>query len=192
MGITAAKGGNKHLISAIDHFTEWPECKPVQQADAATAAAFVAEKIISNHGCPLYVCHPNITGSTMAEFEVWELSELSTEEEADAVAGYLYKRTSEMELTLAQAAGNHDRAQEKQKMDFDLRRTMVLEKEKLEKGDFIRISPSKRVAWENQKPKFKTLFKVKEVEQFHVVLEDKAGVVWRESRENVQLVKLVP
>ncbi|CAI5481536.1 unnamed protein product [Closterium sp. Yama58-4] len=234
---TTAKGGNKYVISAMDHFTKWPECKPEQQADAATAAAFVAEKIISNHGCPLvihmengthfkgefgvllekfgiyhkfsrpehpqssglierfqrtlkgallrlgeanplewdeniwwYGRHPNITGSTMADFEVRELSELSTEEEADAVAGYLYKRTSDLELALALAAGNHDRAQEKQKMDFDLRRTTVLEKEKLEKGDFIRIRPSKRVAWENQKPKFKTLFKVKEVEQFHVVL----------------------
>ncbi|CAI5485976.1 unnamed protein product [Closterium sp. Naga37s-1] len=211
---TTAKGGNKYVISAMDHFTKWPECKPVRSADAATAAAFVAEKIISNHGCPLvihtdngasihsstkfspfflqYGRHPNITGTTMSDFEVRELSELSTEEEADAVAGYLYRRSSEMELVLAQAVGNHDKAQEKQKLDFDLRRTTALEMEKLEKGDFVRLKPSKRVAWEKQAKKFKTLFKVKEVEQFDVVVEDKAGASWKESRENVKLVKIAP
>ncbi|CAI5970217.1 unnamed protein product [Closterium sp. NIES-65] len=188
---TAAKGGNKYVISAMDHFTKWPECKPVRSADAATAAAFVAEKIISNHGCPLYGRHPNITRTTMSEFEARELSELSTEEEADAVARYLYRRSSDMELVLAQAVGNHDRPQEKQKLDFDLRRTTAFEMEKLVKGDFVRIKPSKRVAWEKQTNKFKTLFRVKEVEQFDVVLEDKAGASWKESRENVKLVKFV-
>ncbi|CAI5511074.1 unnamed protein product [Closterium sp. Naga37s-1] len=111
----------------------------------------------------------------MAEFEARELSELSTEEEADAVAGYLYRRSSDMELVLAQAVGNQDKAHEKQKLDFDLRRTTALEMEKLEKGDFVRIKPSKRVVWVKQAKKFKTLFRVKEVEQFDVVVEDKAG-----------------
>ncbi|CAI5521996.1 unnamed protein product [Closterium sp. Naga37s-1] len=138
-----------------------------------------------------YGRHPNITRTTMSEFEARELSELSTEEEADAVAGYLYRRSSDMELVLAQAVGNHDRPQEKQKLDFDLRRTTALEMEKLVKGDFVRIKPSKRVAWEKQANKFKTLFRVKEVEQFDVVLEDKAGASWKESRENVKLVKFV-
>ncbi|CAI5536006.1 unnamed protein product [Closterium sp. Naga37s-1] len=138
-----------------------------------------------------YGRHPNITGTTMSEFEMRELSELSTEEEVDAVAGYLYRRSSEMELVLAQAVGNHDKAQEKQKLDFDLRRTTALQMEKLEKGEFVRIKPSKRVAWEEQAKKFKKLFRVKEVEQFDVVVEDKAGGSWKESRENVKLVKFV-
>ncbi|CAI7792036.1 unnamed protein product, partial [Closterium sp. NIES-54] len=207
------KGGNRYIISAMDHFTKWPECKAVRHADSATAAAFVAEKIISTHGCPLvihtdngqhfhgefgvllekfgiyhefsrpnhpqssglierfqrtlkgalmrlgetnpfewdenicwvllgyrasihsstkfspffllYGRHPNITGSTLTEWEVKELTELTTEEEADAAAGLIYERSSEMELALAKAAENHDKAQEKQKVDFDRRRTLL-------------------------------------------------------------------
>ncbi|CAI5951510.1 unnamed protein product [Closterium sp. NIES-64] len=126
------KGGNRYIISTMDHFTKWPECKAVRHADSATAAAFVAEKIISTHGCPLFSPffllngrHPNITGSTLTEWEVKELTELSTEEEADAAAGLIYERSSEMELALAKAAENHDKAQEKQKVDFDRRRTLL-------------------------------------------------------------------
>ncbi|CAI5944588.1 unnamed protein product [Closterium sp. NIES-65] len=269
------KGGNRYIISAMDHFTKWPECKAVRHADSATAAAFVAEKIISTHGCPLvihtdngqhfhgefgvllekfgiyhefsrpnhpqssglierfqrtlkgalvrlgetnpfewdenicwvllgyrasihsstkfspffllYGRHPNITGSTLTEWEVKELTELSTEEEADAAAGLIYERSSEMELALAKAAENHDKAQEKQKVDFDRRRTLL---EPIRVGDFIRIKPTKRVAWADQDRKYKTLFRVKEVEAFHVTLEAKGGMVWRESRENVKVVQV--
>ncbi|CAI6007792.1 unnamed protein product [Closterium sp. NIES-65] len=269
------KGGNRYIISTMDHFTKWPECKAVRHADSATAAAFVAEKIISTHGCPLVIhtdngqhfhgefgvllekfgiyhefsrpnhpqssglierfqrtlkgalmrlgetnpfewdeniCwvllgyrasihsstkfspffllngrHPNITGSTLTEWEVKELTELSTEEEADAAAGLIYERSSEMELALAKAAENHDKAQEKQKVDFDRRRTLL---EPIRVGDFIRIKPTKRVAWADQDRKYKTLFRVKEVEAFHVTLEAKGGMVWRESRENVKVVQV--
>ncbi|CAI7902111.1 unnamed protein product, partial [Closterium sp. NIES-54] len=207
------KGGNRYIISAMDHFTKWPECKAVRHAESATAATFVAEKIISTHGCPLvihtdngqhfhgefgvllekfgiyhefsrpnhpqssglierfqrtlkgalmrlgetnpfewdenicwvllgywasihsstkfshffllYGRHPNITGSTLTEWEVKELTDLSTEEEADAAAGFIYERSAEMDLALAKAAENHDKAQEKQKVDFDRRRTIL-------------------------------------------------------------------
>ncbi|CAI5477514.1 unnamed protein product [Closterium sp. Yama58-4] len=270
------KRGNRYIISAMDHFTKWPECKAVKRADSETAAAFVAERIISTHGCPLvihtdngqhfhgefgvllekfgiyhefsrpdhpqssglierfqrtlkgalnrlgetnpfewdedicwvllgyrasihastkfspfyllYGRHPNITGSTLTEWEVKELTELSTEEEADAAARYIYDRSSEMELALAKAAENHGKAQEKQKADFDRRRTLL---EPIRVGDFIRIKPNKRVAWADQNQKYKTLFRVKEVEAFHVVVEAKGGVVWRESRENVKVVPVI-
>ncbi|CAI7730001.1 unnamed protein product [Closterium sp. NIES-54] len=272
--LVTEKGGNRYIISAMDHFTKWPECKAVRHADSATAAAFVAEKIISTHGCPLvihtdngqhfhgefgvllekfgiyhefsrpnhpqssglierfqrtlkgallrlgetnpfewdenicwvllgyrasihsstkfspffllYGRHPNITGSTLTEWEVKELTELSTEEEADAAAWFIYKRSSEMELALAKAAENHDKAQEKQKVDFDRRRTIL---EPIRVGGFIRIKPTKRVAWADQDRKYKTLFRVKEVEAFHVTVEAKGGMVWRESRENVKVVR---
>ncbi|CAI5528862.1 unnamed protein product [Closterium sp. Naga37s-1] len=69
----------------------------------------------------LYGRHPNISGSNLTEWELKELTELSTVEEADAAAGYIYERSSEMELALAKAAENHDNAQEKQKVDFDRR-----------------------------------------------------------------------
>ncbi|CAI5987057.1 unnamed protein product [Closterium sp. NIES-65] len=69
----------------------------------------------------LYGRHPNISGSTLMEWELKELAELSTVEEADAAAGYIYERSSEMELALAKAAENHDKAQEKQNVDFDRR-----------------------------------------------------------------------
>ncbi|CAI7785679.1 unnamed protein product, partial [Closterium sp. NIES-53] len=112
------KGGNRYIISAMDHFTKWPECKAVRHADSATADAFVAEKIISTHGCPL-VIHTDNGQHFHGEFGVKELTELSTEEEADAAAGFIYERSLEMELALAKAAENHDKAQEKQKVDFD-------------------------------------------------------------------------
>ncbi|CAI5997269.1 unnamed protein product [Closterium sp. NIES-65] len=95
----------------------------------------------------LYGRHPNITGSTLTEWEVKELTELSTEKEADAAAGIIYERSSEMELALAKAAENHDKAQEKEKVDFDRRRTLL---EPIRIGDFIRIKPTKRVAWADQ------------------------------------------
>ncbi|CAI6003560.1 unnamed protein product [Closterium sp. NIES-65] len=95
----------------------------------------------------LYGRHPNITGSTLTEWEVKELTELSNEEEADAAAGIIYERSSEMELALAKAAENHGKAQEKEKVDFDRRRTLL---EPIRIGDFIRIKPTKRVAWADQ------------------------------------------
>ncbi|CAI5520571.1 unnamed protein product [Closterium sp. Naga37s-1] len=49
--------------------------------------------------------------------------------------------------------------------------------------------PIKRVEWEKQALRFEMMFKVNEVEPFHVLVEDKAGTMWRESQENVKSVK---
>ncbi|CAI5966273.1 unnamed protein product [Closterium sp. NIES-65] len=64
---------------------------------------------------------PPMTQPLKKEWELKELAELSTVEEADAAAGYIYERSSEMELALAKATENHDKAQEKQNVDFDRR-----------------------------------------------------------------------
>ncbi|CAI5958265.1 unnamed protein product [Closterium sp. NIES-64] len=64
---------------------------------------------------------PPMTQPLKKEWELKELAELSTVEEGDAAAGYIYERSSEMELALAKATENHDKAQEKQNVDFDRR-----------------------------------------------------------------------
>ena len=53
--LTQTPRGNKYIIVAMDHFTKWPEAKPVPNATADQVALFLYEDIVSRHGCPVKI-----------------------------------------------------------------------------------------------------------------------------------------
>jgi transposase InsO family protein len=46
------KGGNRHIITAIDYATRWVVCRAVKTMDANTVADFLYHDILLNYGCP--------------------------------------------------------------------------------------------------------------------------------------------
>ena len=43
----------RYIITGIEYLTKWVEAKAVRNCDAATAAQFLFENIISRFGCPV-------------------------------------------------------------------------------------------------------------------------------------------
>ena len=62
--------GNRFILVATNYLTKWPEARPIPDATAVTAADFVYEQIISQHGAPkelLFDRGTNFLNQTMAE-----------------------------------------------------------------------------------------------------------------------------
>ena len=45
--------GARYIITGIEYLTKWVEAKAIRNCDAATAAQFLFENIISRFGCPV-------------------------------------------------------------------------------------------------------------------------------------------
>ena len=53
--------GNKHILTIIDHLTEWPEAFPIPDKSADTIVSTFINEYLPVHMCPLYILLDNGT-----------------------------------------------------------------------------------------------------------------------------------
>ena len=53
--------GNKHILTIIDHLTEWPEAFPIQDKSADTIVSTFINHYLPVHMCPRYILSDNGT-----------------------------------------------------------------------------------------------------------------------------------